>query len=311
MRVSARVISAFVAGLVVASGASAVLSLWRKAQAPPTAATGLVTFPASRPGWYWIIAPIPLVGGKPSTGVAVCRKDRVGSTTLDVAVQSAVGTEPERRVQAVLLGANGRIRTVLYPRRYEGGPVVLYRFDLGVPDDGVELVGVEGAMPEGLKQLSQEARRSEGSRPITLPFPEVGKPFPFDLDLGAGGSVRSADYKGRVVVIDCWASWCKPCMTEMPALVDLYARLHPRGVDLVGVNFDMSAEEGQRAVTDGQMPWPQVFVGALPETVDHWYDATTLAGLPRVFVVDRSGVLRWDSTSTDVDRLEEAISSLL
>ena len=71
-----------------------------------------------------------------------------------------------------------------------------------------------------------------------LPRPEVGKIFTFSLTTSDGKMLNSAGFKGKVVLIDCLATWCTPCMAKMPELKSLYARYHDAGLEVVGVNFD-------------------------------------------------------------------------
>ena len=62
--------------------------------------------------------------------------------------------------------------------------------------------------------------------------PEIG------LDDQSGDGVRIAGFRGKVVLVDFWASWCEPCRQELPALDELYKRYKQRGVVVVGVNID-------------------------------------------------------------------------
>jgi peroxiredoxin len=68
---------------------------------------------------------------------------------------------------------------------------------------------------------------------------EVGSPAPdFDFVVHQGGRVRLADYKGKVVLLDYWATWCPPCVEEMPWLVAYADRFKDNGVELVAVSHD-------------------------------------------------------------------------
>ena len=103
-------------------------------------------------------------------------------------------------------------------------------------------------------------------------------PAPADLDLGR--------YHGRVVIIDFWASWCKPCRQSMPWLNELRARYAPSGLVIVGVNVD--AERGDA----------EKFLRAVPVSFDVVFDPDgslaqrfKVPGMPATFLYDRQGAL--------------------
>ncbi len=64
----------------------------------------------------------------------------------------------------------------------------------------------------------------------------------FDLPNIAGGRNSLSDYKGRVVLLNFWATWCKPCKDEMPSMENLYAMLHEQGFELVAISVDDAVE---------------------------------------------------------------------
>jgi thiol-disulfide isomerase/thioredoxin len=140
-----------------------------------------------------------------------------------------------------------------------------------------------------------------------LPWPEVGQAYAFRLTTVDGRVLRSEDFKGKVVVIDCWATWCSPCMSLVPELKRLHQRWHKDGLEIIGVSLDQSAEIVRKAAQENGMTWPQVLVPAKGKARQLWQDAAGIESIPRVLVIDRAGVLRIDGPQ----KLEEAIARLL
>jgi len=70
-------------------------------------------------------------------------------------------------------------------------------------------------------------------------IPVIGQPLPaFDLEGDGGRAIRLADLRGKVVVVNFWATWCPPCVEELPSL-DRFARTYgPRGVEVVAISVD-------------------------------------------------------------------------
>jgi thiol-disulfide isomerase/thioredoxin len=70
-------------------------------------------------------------------------------------------------------------------------------------------------------------------------------------------------YKHRIVLIDFWATWCAPCMAEMPNVKAAYAKYHEKGFEILGISFDQenAAEKVAKCTKDNEMPWKQVYEG--------------------------------------------------
>jgi cytochrome c biogenesis protein CcmG/thiol:disulfide interchange protein DsbE len=106
----------------------------------------------------------------------------------------------------------------------------------------------------------------------------------------AGTKARSiADYKGQVVLLNIWATWCNPCRAEMPSMQRLQSELGPQGLKIVAVSIDQPGME--QAIRD--------FTKELGLTFDVLYDATqniqlqyVTSGVPETFVIGRDGVIR-------------------
>jgi cytochrome c biogenesis protein CcmG/thiol:disulfide interchange protein DsbE len=103
-----------------------------------------------------------------------------------------------------------------------------------------------------------------------------------------GATVRLADYKGKVVLIDFWASWCIPCRTSFPALDALYREYQPRGLEVLAVNLDERRRDAD------------TFLATRPHTMPVLFDARgasplafAVRGMPSSFLIDRAGHIRF------------------
>lgn len=103
----------------------------------------------------------------------------------------------------------------------------------------------------------------------------------------AGDTFDLADWRGQVVLVNVWASWCLPCRQEQPLLVSAYRELSPRGLQMVGINVRDDPEQARAFLTEfGQAPWPSVLDPDGRRAVD-W---GTFA-LPETYLLDRSGTI--------------------
>ncbi len=105
-----------------------------------------------------------------------------------------------------------------------------------------------------------------------------------------GDDVELADLRGTVVLINVWATWCEPCVAELPHLADLHRELGDRGFTVVGLNADVASKRlaVKRMVEAHELPFPI------------WLDpkndaqvAFKLRGYPTSILVDRQGKIRW------------------
>jgi len=128
--------------------------------------------------------------------------------------------------------------------------------------------------------------------------PLIGKPAPgFTLEDLNGKKVSLADFKGKAVLINFWATWCAPCRVETPWLIELRSRYAAQGLEVVGISLDdinrhdaekLGAEKRQiaRFVQQMQIPYPVLIDG---DTVSQPYGG--LDALPASFYVDRNGTV--------------------
>jgi peroxiredoxin len=123
-----------------------------------------------------------------------------------------------------------------------------------------------------------------------IPSPREGFLAPdFTLDLLTGGEMTLSEQKGKVVIINLWASWCPPCRAEMPALQEVYLANRDRGLEVLAVNTTYQDQESAAAafVQDFNLTFP-----ILLERTGDVARQYQLRAMPSTFFVDREGVIR-------------------
>jgi thiol-disulfide isomerase/thioredoxin len=179
-----------------------------------------------------------------------------------------------------------------------------------LPAAKVKYVGIEGITEENLKYASEAAvKRAQEEGIEVLPLPEVGKPYEFSLTTIDGKAIESRKLRGKVMLIDCWASWCGPCLREMPQIKKVYEKWHDKGLEVIGLSLDKDPKAAAAAAIKHALSWPLVVVPAGEVARDLWIQATRIESIPRLLVVDQKGVLCADLSSAR--DLEKIIAGLL
>ena len=109
----------------------------------------------------------------------------------------------------------------------------------------------------------------------------------FALKSASGENLRLSEYRGNVVMINFWATWCGPCRQEMPLLDDLYNRYQRVGFSLLGVNIDDDSRRAMRMVEELGVSFPVLFDA--DKEVSKLYQ---VEAMPVTMLLDREGTVR-------------------
>jgi peroxiredoxin len=149
-------------------------------------------------------------------------------------------------------------------------------------------------------ERQQAAKKMQSSLKVGSPFPDFN-----EKDL-AGKSLSIANYKGKVVLVDFWATWCGPCVQELPNVLKAYEQYHAQGFEIIGISLDDNEAALKKFIKDKGVTWAQYFDGK------RWQNK--LAGqyginsIPATYLLDSEGKiaakdLRGEALKTEVGKL--------
>lgn len=110
----------------------------------------------------------------------------------------------------------------------------------------------------------------------------------FTLKSNSGENLKLGEYRGDVVMINFWASWCGPCRQEMPLLDELYQRYQKLGFTILGINVEKDPDKALAMLKDVPVGFPVLFDG--DSAVSERYH---LVAMPTTVLVDRDGNMRY------------------
>lgn len=215
---------------------------------------------------------------------AVALQEPIDFEALDTAVRHFLAEWPDTDIGWQLLPTYLRFARVAQPERTEREWLETF---LDSPNRSVRAFAKN--------RLSLAAMKTE---PLELRFTALD-----------GRKVDMAALRGKVVLIDFWASWCKPCIAELPNVKRVYAGFHAQGFEIIGVSLD-NAKDRQKfvdLVAREGVTWPQRFDG------QGWEDSLsrrfTITSIPATFLFDQTGCL----VASDLrgSELETAVKNLL
>lgn len=144
---------------------------------------------------------------------------------------------------------------------------------------------------------AQQERLAEGKVAPEFSFPDpTGKK-----------TYGPQDFKGKVLVLDFWASWCGPCRAEIPHLKEAYEKYHRQGVDFLSVSIDKDGAAWRKAMKEENMPWAQAQAPKAGKDVMKQYQ---FSGIPYILVLDKEGRIVGKNLRGKalMDKIEEVLS---
>lgn len=170
----------------------------------------------------------------------------------------------------------------------------------------------ESTQQQAQQNESGSAQRVERLDPASAPLHRAQKEATatdFEVTLLSGETFRLSDQKGKVVLMNIWATWCPPCREETPDLVDLYEKYEDEGYVTLGVSID---EQGESVVR----PFMEEFNVTYPMYIDT--DGTVMEkygptmGIPTTYIIGQEGKLRYFAVGAVTNKeLEPRIKELL
>ena len=137
-------------------------------------------------------------------------------------------------------------------------------------------------------QIQQEIVSLQGvERRMKLP----GNKIELDGTMLDGTDLDWSSYRGKVVLVDFWATWCVPCRQEVPHVLKMYRAYHDKGFEVLGISLDKNPEQARSYIKQTKIPWPTLFSDKPSER--GWKHPMAVrygvGGIPRAILVDRDG----------------------
>jgi thiol-disulfide isomerase/thioredoxin len=176
-----------------------------------------------------------------------------------------------------------------YPTQANGYQLMMMAIEDGASVDRIkarELAKemVDGTAPDRFKLWAKGFifRQEAEGKPVEMKFTSVN-----------GREVDLSKMKGKVVLVDFWATTCVPCVAELPKIKIAFEKYQQKGFEVIGISCDTDKEKLERFLKEKGITWPQYFDGNQQER-NKFAQEFGIDGIPHIFFVDKKGCLRDD-----------------
>lgn len=229
---------------------------------------------------------------------------RLGQTQLADRLEKEPEPTEDQKVQAEVNALNARAMA----RKAEGLEAVLQEFEKGAnellkqyPKRGdlwqLVLLIAQNSPDKRAKELYDKIIAGEGPEEIKKvaqgslkKLDAVGQPFEIAFTAVDGREIDSKKLKGKVLLIDFWATWCGPCIQELPNVLKAYNALNKEGFEILGISLDKSKPNLEHFLAEQKMTWPQYFDGK--GWGNKFVIENNIMAVPTMWLVDKKGILR-------------------
>lgn len=224
----------------------------------------------------------------------------------------ATSPVPELAMEAKRLKIVGDAQAMFSEEKFDAAPALVAQMaDLmkAAPGDqktamlAMQLANAFEQIPDG-EEVAATALKTFGPILESSPDPKIkelgesfagklrllelpGKPMEISGALLDGTPFNQKALAGKVVLVDFWATWCGPCVAEIPNMLEQYEKYHAKGFEVVGISLDEEKEKVDAFVAEHKIPWPIIYVGK------GWQDPTAqfygISGIPQLILIGRDG----------------------